>query len=57
MKFMNEIYSYLSPVIAYTRYCKVKDKFGCGDLGNWDTFTKIIRSLGIPKVDLDTKYD
>ena len=29
----------------------------CGDLENWDKVNKIIRGLGIPKVDLDTKYN
>ena len=41
--------------IAETRDNKVKS--WCSDLENGDTDTKIIQGLGIPKVDLDIKYD
>ena len=52
MKSISSLTSY-----TYTRDRKVKDKFGYGDLENWDTVTNIIWGLGIPKIDLDTKYD
>ena len=53
---MNEIASNLSQVMVYTRDRKVKDNFGCSDLENLDTVNNINRDLGIPKVDLVTKY-